>query len=356
MENPPAYLRRATSSLEDESFMDGSGKTRRLASAMLCLAAVMQTMGFVLCFVEGLMQFIRGKRVNFMGEPFASGFNYWPLTVSEMIHNPLEPQGQLFRAFALAVAMLLLVSAYPWNLANVYLGGVSSWAQELMVLRHIAPPLGLIILSQVPVTPGAQATVPQRINIYVHLFGAMAMFGTYLAVEGYTLRYSPKRTKRGRQKRCAVEVLLMVLAPTFLVMSYISDASGLRFMHMTDGNTYRVPTEADLAKLKELSQQNVSYTKYYDDALQAKDDGKPLLYDTAHGVAFALRVATYTVESMLGVCMSISMLFIWYHCKERRFQLPERLRADPNLPDSDESAGENDDSDDGSEEEDGTRR
>ena len=63
---------------------------------------------------------------------------------------------------AFSGSLSLLLSKYPWELSNVYLGGTPK-LRLLTAARAVAPPIGMLIVCTIPVVPRAPCRgAPER--------------------------------------------------------------------------------------------------------------------------------------------------------------------------------------------------
>eukprot|EP00931_Biecheleriopsis_adriatica_P028421 TRINITY_DN16948_c0_g1_i4.p1 TRINITY_DN16948_c0_g1~~TRINITY_DN16948_c0_g1_i4.p1 ORF type:complete len:427 (-),score=81.74 TRINITY_DN16948_c0_g1_i4:453-1682(-) len=330
-------------------------QARRRSSSLLLASCVTFFFGFgLLPTILGFMQWIEPVGLNWEGKKFESGHNYFPSTISEMCAKPDLPPGKVFTAFGFASAALLLYSAYPWRLQNVYLGGKTRSAQSITILRHIMPSIGLMILTTINVIPKSVSTSwADRITTGLHSTGAVAMFGTYMLVETATILRGPsmpfflegsqvlmKKTERMLRGFSMLVMLMMGLA--FMTCNVLGDdfSPVAASLGISGQNTWKEVSPAEVLELYSQVHDDPAFLYFAvraSEALvlngehgggnteQAHTVGSRMLLDTAHGTALALRIASYVFEVLTGACMAANMVVIWWFCPERLFVLSNTL-------------------------------
>jgi len=273
------------------------GQAQRRCTSLLWMGSISGLLGFIFAFVLGFWAFVQP------GEKFASGWGYFPPTVSEMVHDPSSPAGKCFFCFELIGAICIFQSWYPWELQSAYIGdelktwfGVS-WA----TCRQFFPPIGMMIVACVPTTPAAQATMPEQVTVMIHITGASMMFVGYILIEGKTLSWGgfkcpPEYVKIGYQELRVRKILL----------------SGCFF-----GFVSFVVFQALLLLPLGLSGEDRWEVKPGFSRVQ--------LVDTASGLTLMFKVGSYAGEVIAGLFLIASHLSIWYHCHERKVNLADSI-------------------------------
>jgi len=292
-------------------------------SAMLLLAgAICGLVGFAFVGVIGQFQFSYGPReVNFRGEPMASGHNFFPVSISDMVHDPNTPQGKCFFAFCMAAAMCILVSFHSYHLRNCYIGddkgicGVS-----YLGLRSVLPPMGLILCSAITMTPIKQATLMEKVSTGIHGFGAGLFLSGYVLFEIQALIFSDVvhlDKARGEKGVRLLFVVLTVLAMCVQVFCTGVAMNGDKF-GLCCSDVWQVPTVEDYT----LAQKN-GHPGTAMDAMRAFESGTPMLLNTANETVLAITMMAYWGEAFSGMFMIGGLIAIWWFCPERKFDLSE---------------------------------
>lgn len=299
-------------------------QSRRVAAALLFVGSFSELVGFILLTVLGVWRYVQPVGTNFLGEPFASGRNYFPATVSEMSDDPTQPAGKVFFAFGLVAAVSLLMSAYPWKLKNVYIGGSRLINQTAMIWRQQVPPLGCIILITVTVTPKMVATNQQRVTTIIHSIGAGSMFASYLLVECYTLFCTqvPLR-KRERTLRKLMMLGMLISMVSFGALAYVSDDERVtKVFNICCADDWRYPNATEI--LANMTSKSIVDVIRIEEIVR-ESHGSPMLFNTASGWALTLKYGVYFFECATGCFMAASTLLVWLYCDERRFKLHDDL-------------------------------
>lgn len=294
-------------------------------SAMLLLTgAICGLVGFSFVGFIGQFQFSFGPReVNFRGEPMASGQNFFPVSISDMVHDPNTPQGKCFFAFCMAAAMCLLVSFHSYHLRNCYVGDDNGiCGVSYLGLRSVLPPMGLILCSAVTMTPIKQATLMEKVSTGVHGFGAGLFLMGYVLFEIQCLCFSTvvHLDKRGGEK----VVRLAFVALTILAMAVQVFCTGAAMngdkLGLCCSDVWQIPTQADIA----LAQTN-GHPGTALDAMRAMESNTPMLLNTANGTVLTITMMAYWGEAWSGIFMICGLIAIWFYCPERKIDLSERF-------------------------------
>jgi len=292
-------------------------------SAMLLFTgAICGLVGFAFVGIIGQYHFSFGPlEVNFKGEPMASGRNFFPVSISDMVHDPNTPQGKCFFAFSMAAAMCILVSFHSYHLRNCYVGddqgicGVS-----YLGLRSVLPPMGLILCSAVTMTPLKQATLMEKLSTGIHGFGAGLFLSGYVVFEIQCLCFSNIAhldKERGEKTVRLTFVGLTVFAMAIQVLCTGVSMNGDKF-GLCCSDKWQIPTPEDIA----LAQNN-GYPGTAINAMRAMESNTPMLLNTANETILAITIAAYWGEALSGIFMICGLLAIWWYCPERKLDLKE---------------------------------
>jgi len=292
-------------------------------SAMLLLTgAICGLVGFAFVGIIGQFQFSFGaQEVNFRGEPFASGHNFFPVSISDMVHDPNTPQGKCFFAFCMAAALCILVSFHSYHLRNCYIGddkgicGVS-----YLSLRSVLPPMGLILCSAITMTPIKQATLMENVATGIHGLGAGLFLSGYVIFEIQCLCFSDAvHLDKARHEKAVrlTFVGLTILAMAIWVTSTQVALSGNK-LGLCCSDVWQVPTKEDYV----LAQRNGKPGTALD-VMWAFERGTPMLLNTASETVLAITMTAYWGEAMSGIFMIGGLIAIWWYCPERKFDLNE---------------------------------
>lgn len=327
-------------------FLDKIG--RHKATSMLVTGASMGIFGFFFAATAGFWDV--PDTFTVLKVPFPSGNPHFPLTVSEMVHDPRTPTGKVFLGFELVAAILLLSSWYPYQLSNVYIGerhglfselsrkcGCVSWA----TLRQFLPCLGLALVALVSTTPTYERkdSNVSFISCQIHILAATALFGGYILVEMHCLfiAHPAGEVKIGKTEKLVRSVLIALTALTAVTtivmqfsLPYLSDeqvcchdvwqkvtADDLAIivnettfiMHHPHANIYDV---ANASMFRQAATERYIQEKSYE-------------VNTASGAALALKKICFWSEVLAGVFGLTSHIVIWYFAPERQLILGDYI-------------------------------
>lgn len=277
---------------------------RKKTATLLWLGSVFGLLGFCFAYVIGFIVFLSPDITHVF---YDSGYGYFPPTVSEMVHDPTEPQGKCFFAFEFIGAVFIFLSWYPMELQNVYVGDDHTFlGVSIPVIRQYLPAPGLMLVATVTTTPLAQAGTLDFFCIGIHFCGAMMMFVGYIVCEGYCIGWlcfegsknAKIRTEDERnQRKMCLNVMLLCLVG-FIAMQVLLSIPGGPPGCCND--TWEVPKHGGA-------------------------DAKPELVDTASGLILLIKIISYVCEVICGLAMIASHLCIWWYCTERSYDLDEAL-------------------------------
>lgn len=342
------------------------GQMRQRSEKLLFCGTICGLLGFFFAFWLGFWEMAQNDEANYLGEPFASGHNYFPETVSEMVYDQDSPHGKCFFAFCLIGAIAIFQSWYPWELRNVYIGDDARILQHIVpddwwvvnflprwvTLRQFLPPVGMMIVACIPTTPAVNADARDKITVLLHTLGAVLMIGGYTVIELYTL-FIAKNVHfhggpRGHEFRSRFVIIVLCCNACFFfvffgVLRALSNRLGL-----CCPDTWKIPTLDDaLHALESTNLENRTRSDIYVKDLLYLGKQKYMLVDTASGAVRFVKAGEYFAEVLAGLFMIASHLCIWWYCPERHLDLAEELpdpgriySAQPSLAIAARGAGE----------------
>eukprot|EP00928_Gymnodinium_smaydae_P078728 TRINITY_DN62816_c0_g1_i1.p1 TRINITY_DN62816_c0_g1~~TRINITY_DN62816_c0_g1_i1.p1 ORF type:complete len:365 (-),score=93.61 TRINITY_DN62816_c0_g1_i1:108-1136(-) len=316
-------------------FIDGQLKQR--SASMLFFGALMGFLGF--CFVAylGFYSIIHNSKQNAMrhqltGQQYPSGNDYMPQSVSEMVHNPASAVGKIFFGFMMIGAICMLVSWYPQELTNVYVGDDTKclrWCgPSIVVMRNFLPPVGMMLVACITAVPAPQANYTDIVSTNIHTFGAIIMIAGYAGFEIHALWPGQKVIKIKPAERVARWTTIIICLLGALVFQYC-------------GAIIENPGKADSCWDKwAVPDMNSINAKSLPPGVSVWDrerdsENVMRLVDTAKDWCLTVKQANYIGECFAGVFMIANMLVIWYFCPERKINLNE----DAMLSVTDEESG-----------------
>lgn len=257
---------------------------------------------------------------NFLGKAFASGNNYRPNTVSEMVSDFGSPEGRLFFAFTVVGAIFVLMSWYPWHLQNVYLGSSANWLN----FRSICGPTGMMLVACIPVARPVDRSLADKVSVSVHSLGAALAIAGYSACE-FSALFSSRRAvalMRGRERclRIFFCIVALLCGAIFQLAAILTPRPELDHREADDtcSDVWVRPTQRDLDFVnRHASSIRLSLAVPISDAI-AKH--RRLLYDTASGYCLLGKCLEYWFEVFSGLSMLASHFTIWYYCPERNIR------------------------------------
>eukprot|EP00927_Polykrikos_kofoidii_P051604 TRINITY_DN4539_c0_g1_i1.p1 TRINITY_DN4539_c0_g1~~TRINITY_DN4539_c0_g1_i1.p1 ORF type:complete len:380 (-),score=49.17 TRINITY_DN4539_c0_g1_i1:55-1194(-) len=268
--------------------------------------------------------------LNLWGDPLKSGKSFHPMTVSEMVHDPLSEEGKVWTGFCIVGAVCILLSAYPFFLQNVYIGDdlpVPFTKTPAIYLRMFLPPTGMLLVCCITVTQGAR-DFSQKIAAGIHIMGATVMIGGYMVFEVHALWWSKVVTMKEKEQRIRKAIIIVcgICSVGFQVCGMLlgklnacgelcsCDSNALWSQTCTD--QWVIPTRADV----DQAQASLHEAAYLS-AGAAYERQTTLLANSASGWVLNLKQANYWFEVFAGATMLASHFVIWYYCKERHVKL-----------------------------------
>lgn len=327
---------------------------QKRAVTLLFVGALCGLLGFLFAGLLGGERYLyegeevlmpSGKRghvhLNYLGQQYPSKRNYSPQTVSEMVYNIKSPEGKSFLAFCVVGAICILMSWYPWQLRNVYIGDdaviFGCCGPTWLNVRQYFPPIGMLLVALIPACPPVNRTFGDKVTVTLHTLGAVLMIGGYAVCEIFTLFFSQNADRRlgvhfkpGEKFVRAVLIFISLACGIgFQVAGAVAPAPR-DFKHAKEiscADIWVVPDSNDLAELSRnfTATQDGKYTALMVYAAEAMSQNQRLLYDTADGRCLTIKRLEYWFEVFAGMFMIFSHLAIWYYCPERHLDLPERL-------------------------------
>jgi len=316
--------------------------SQRRAVSFLLVGSVSGLLGFLVAGGLGMQKYYHGGiehlwngnrtyivENNFMGEPFSSGHNYQPQTVSELVHNQESPEGKAFFAFGLVAAICILLSWYPWQLRNVYLGDdvllCGCCGPTWQNIRQFLPPLGMFLVACIPTAPPVNRKFGDYITVGLHTVGALMMVGGYSVCEILTLSSTQGRRvnfKSGEKfARATLIGLSLTAGIAFQVCGLLSPKPVESLGTDSCGDVWVVPSQMDL----EYVMQSRGDLSRAVSISEARQESRKLLLDTASGRCLTLKFMEYWLEVISGLFMVANLFAVWWYCPERQLDLPEML-------------------------------
>eukprot|EP00439_Symbiodinium_sp_Y106_P063804 s2194_g9.t3 len=296
--------------------------TRVKAASLLCAGSALGLLGFVIAGGMGLGKaFLADKEVNVRGENFASGHNYYPSTVSEMVRDRESPMGKCFYGFTSAGSFAIWMSWYPWHLQNED----SVWCCSVMTLRTLVPPISMLLVSVITVVPFREADSIEAVSTVIHAMAATLAMGGYCVLEWYTLNVAKnvRMTQRERHLRQLINLLLGFCTFGLVVTGVV--AQHPEQFGICCGDLYIVPNVTDIvASYNRGAYQQGTRNEFL---VQHHKVG---LVDTASGAALAFKLGMFWFEVSAGLLMLASHFIIFLYCPERGYldgQLSQRSEA-----------------------------
>jgi len=270
----------------------------RKSTSLLWMGSLSGFLGFVFAFLLGLIKYFEGATV------FESGNGHFPATVSEMVHDTESAAGKCFFAFELIGAICIFLSWYPFELRNVYIGddlktplGVS-W----VTCRQFVPPIGMMIVACIPITPAALADLSDQVTVGVHCLGALSMFVGYIFFEGRTLAW-------GVWKKASVP--LSINPREWWVRCVLLTGMFLGVCCFIAFQTILV-LDLGLCCFDEWAPKEEGHMEVQ-------------LVNTASGWILFFNIGSYFGEVVSGLFLIASHMAIWYYCEERKVDLAETI-------------------------------
>eukprot|EP00929_Paragymnodinium_shiwhaense_P118669 TRINITY_DN90581_c0_g1_i1.p1 TRINITY_DN90581_c0_g1~~TRINITY_DN90581_c0_g1_i1.p1 ORF type:complete len:356 (+),score=67.63 TRINITY_DN90581_c0_g1_i1:71-1138(+) len=306
---------------------------QRSVTLLLC-GAICGFLGFAFAGFLGIWRSkVEDLELNYLGEPMPSGRNFWPPSVSMMVRDPASPSGKCFFAFQTVAAICIMMSWYPWQLRNVYVGTrATMFGVNLLNLRTLLPPIGMMLVTHIQVIPPAQRGFRDQVAVGLHSLGAIMMIGGFGLFELHSL-LSGKVHTRGHERviRYVLVIIGLMCAVCFFILSIAVDNS--KHLSICCDDIWRVPTLEEIETATKSGHPGAAVR-----SMLAHEMNRPQLYNTASGAMLHLKEATYWFEVLSGLLMICSHLTIWYYCPERQLALAASLPNPGVYWDGDEDA------------------
>lgn len=331
--------------------------SRQKALLLLFTGSVFGLAGFFFAAFAGLK--VRTTH-NIFGQKYPSGNAYFPLTVSEMVHDSSTPQGKAFLGFELLAGLMILMSWYPYSLSNAYIGdrhtllttidgstrtdlhgdskrGVGQCIPSWTTLRQFLPGVGLAVVALVSTTPIYEKTDANIsfITCQIHIIGATALFGGYILVEMQALFYAePKgQVKMKRNEKLVRTIFIIFTAIGAFLTIALQQTYGTALIPVCCADQYsKINLTSMMAVVNDTQksyQLNSNYSSVKDlklitqgfiarSAAESIYTAKSMYQiDTASGTSRTLKLVSFWAEVMAGVFGLGSHLVIWYYAPER---------------------------------------
>jgi len=317
--------------------------SQRRVEAMLIVGSISGILGFIFAAIlemqwshsqDILTEEVSSSALNFLGDPFPSGYDYRPSTVSEIMmvgDNQKDlPQGKTFSAFETIGGICLLASRYPSQLRNVYDAESPKFCiyrgATWQLLREAVPPVCMLLFAWIKVLPVADS-FGDWLLLCLHTISVIGMVGVYGICEVICLwrtRKSMASVWKPRERR--VRAVLVGVSLLFVIASQVcgllspSPADSLDTGSCAD--VWRVPSSKDLDIVMEKGNANLYMALQISEAIRVR---RKLLLNTAHGTCYLLKLGCFWFEIIGGVFMMASQIAIWWFCPERKMVLKEQV-------------------------------
>lgn len=224
---------------------------------------------------------------------------FWPSTISESVSAMSDPEAKIFLGFMLTASICLFASDYVNNISTVdmpnkqisFFGLVSI---QWNTLRWLLVPMGLILLSEVPMKPTSQIfNIVDLIMTGVHLTGAQFCFVVYLLCEAMAL-YDEDNRKDMTTREWKVRVVLLAVGAVSMATFGIV-YSILFFFSGGETNPFVRPPFVGRSDLYETN----------------KVEGAAFLSRAAEGQWQNLKVISYISEYLVALSILTSHVVIW---------------------------------------------
>lgn len=294
---------------------------RQRSVALLLCGSICGFLGFAFAGFLGVWRYgADDLQLNYLGQPMPSGHNFWPPSVSMMVRDPQTPSGKCFYAFQTTAALCILMSWYPWQLRNVYVGeNAKMFGVNLLNLRTLLPPIGMMLVTHIQVIPMEQRGFRDNVAIALHSLGAMMMIGGFCLFELHCLFSGSIHTRaHERMIRMGIVFLCLFCCVCYFVMAMLVENAD--HLGICCNDVYNVPTLEDISAAQRSGHPGAAVR-----SMLAHEAQRPRLYNTAHGLMLHLKEACYWFEVLSGLFMISGHLAIWYYCPERQLDLARSL-------------------------------
>lgn len=290
---------------------------RQWASWLLLAGSVTGSVAFLLATCTGGFNSMIGYEMRYAcwtdegpRSECESKRSYHAETVSEMVSNGDTPAGKLFYAFTVIASLCLLISRYPWEFPNVYIRSTRSWF-PISAIRSIVPPLGMLIVAQVPVVPRQERTTPAiKLSCHVHTFGAVLFVLGYNVLEMLTLCELRRKLKRRER---LLRIVCVVASTVFMICFALCG----NLYGTSSGDTDQYENSWDkYQKSFNISNATTPHQKAVNEITKGivqKTYGKQVLVNSANGWPLKLKKAEFWSEELAGLFIIFSHFVIWSH-------------------------------------------
>jgi len=303
-------------------FFDGIKRKRSVS--LLFVGAMSGLLGFVFAGFLGMWKHFNDSEIsyNYLGKPYESGHNYFPQTVSEMVHDPKSPSGKCFFAFCMIGAICIMISNYPYHLRNTYVGDdYCVFGVSLLSYRAFLPPIGMMLVACIRATPAPQASFADKITVLIHTFGAVIMIGGHAVFELHNIHFSTKADIKTLTEKLWRWAFLIGSVGSMIGFEICGFLAGQLPKHgVCCNDVWVIPTLHDIQQSFNVSHPGIAVLDSY---MHEKD--KAVLVNTASGAILGVKLAEYWTEVFAGIFMILGHLTIWFYAPERKFDLLEDI-------------------------------
>lgn len=234
-----------------------------------------------------------------------SGF-FWPSTISESVAKAGSAANKIFFGFMLCASLCLMASNYTVEVKTVDLPGmvIPFVGVSFNTMRSWLPPIGLILLSCVPMVPESKIlTLPDALLTIVHLCGAQFCFVIYLVCEGAALM--DKRNVAEMEEQNAAEWYVrfsIFLIGSIAMLTFVVTWASLFLFSGSESTPY-------------LSSAFHGWGGYSDFYKDSHSSGFHLLRP-AEGAWLDLKIVSYSAEFIVSLSILSSQYVIWFYFQQ----------------------------------------
>jgi len=261
--------------------------------------------------------------LNMYGKPFPSGKPLLYDSISSMIHDEKSPAGKIFYACLQTGTISMFMSGYPYVFENVYSNApafICKCPLTMNALRAYVVPIGLFLVWNAPVNqvnlkdPGQQTA-----GTFFHTTGAVIALASTIWAELYYLAVHQKSNISGVER-----VLRWICVICALLGAVVYQASPMFYSFGCCPDVYLPVNETVMEAAKHKRAYAVAAADGYLIQLQMEHPEVPVedtlyngLYDTASGLVFHLKIATFWGETTALVSVMAGCWVIWYFGEAR---------------------------------------
>jgi hypothetical protein len=244
-------------------------------------------------------------------------FNFfWPSTISESVAESGSAANKIFFGFMLCASLCLMASDYTIEFETVDLPGVQIpvIGINFNTMRAWFPPIGLILLSAVPMVPESQIKdFPDTLLTIVHLVGAQFCFVVYLGCEAWAL-YDSKNSEEMEANHPSEWYFrfALCLIGAIAMQTFVAAWACLFLFSASESTPF-------------LSSAFAGWGGYSDLYKHSFNSGYHRLRP-AEGVWKTIKVISYTAEFIVSMSILLNMYTIWWFYQKPYQRFKNRAR------------------------------